>query len=159
MKQLSLLFAFLFSLSIPQCLSAQEQDDKKREELRQQIGLDYSMPDYNVNKIDEKKIGTHLANLLKFLEDNFRDIKHNGMLSKIQANQNDAMLFGVIRELKVKKIVKKGNKIDITLNTLTSLNTGLSRGTMTITFEDGLSQDATVNNLFRDFSHYVKMRE
>jgi hypothetical protein len=81
------------------------------------------------------------------------------MLSKIQVNQNDAMRYGVIRELKVKKIVKKGNKIDITLNTLTSLNTGLSRGTMTITFENGLSQDATVNNLFRDFSHYVKMRE
>ena len=159
MKQLTLLLAFLFSLAIPQCLSAQEQDDKKREELRQQIGLDYSMPDYNVNKIDEKKIGTHLANMLRFMEDNFEDIKHNGMLSKIQANQNDAMRFGVIRELKVKKIVKKGNKIDITLNTLTSLNTGLTRGTMTITFDYGLSQDATVNNLFRDFSHYVKMRE
>ena len=83
MKQLALLFAFLFSLTIPQSLSAQGQDDKKREELRQQIGLDYSMPDYNVNKIDEKKIGTHFANMLKFLEDNFMDVKHNGMLSKI----------------------------------------------------------------------------
>ena len=61
MKQLTLLFAFLFTLAIPQCLSAQEQDDKKREELRLQIGLDYAMPDYEVIKIDEKKIGTHLA--------------------------------------------------------------------------------------------------
>ena len=71
MKQLALFFALLFSLAIPQCLSAQEQDDKKREELRQQIGLDYSMPDYSVNKIDDEKIGTHLANMLRFLERNY----------------------------------------------------------------------------------------
>ena len=161
MKQLTLFFAFLFSLAMPQPLSAQEPQDQKREELRQLIGLDYSMPDYEVSKIDEKKLGPHLASMLRFLEDNFMDIKYNRMLSKIEADQDETMRYGVIRGLKVKNVKKKGNTIAITIGTEVSLsrNTSLSRGVMTITFQDGLSQDATANALFRDFSRFVKMKE
>ena len=159
MKQITLFFAFLLTLAMPLCLSAQEQGPQTREELRQQIGLDYTMPDYNVNKIDEEKMGTHLANMLQFMEDNFRDIKHNRMLVQIQANQDDAMRYGVIRGLKVKKVKKKGNRIDININTKVSINTDLIRGAITITFEDGLSHDDTANDLFRNFSRFVKMKE
>ena len=157
MKQLILFTAFLLLCAMPLGISAQ--DTQTREELRQQIGLDYSMPDYEVGKIDEKKLGPHLAKLLRFMEDNFRDIKHNRMLSKIQANQDETMRYGVIRGLKVKKVKKKGGRIDIIISTEVSLSCGLVRGSMTITFEDGLSQDDTANALFRDFSRFVKMKE
>ena len=159
MKQLTLFFAFLFTLAMPLGISAQEQDTQTREELRQQIGLDYSMPDYETGKINEEKIGEHLANMLHFMEDNFMDIKHNRMLSKIQASQDETMRYGVIRDLKVKKVKKKGNRIDISIKTEVSTNTGLQRGAMTITFQDGLSEDDTTNDLFRDFSRFVKMKE
>ena len=159
MKQITLFFAFLLTLAMPLAISAQEQGPQTREELRQQIGLDYSMPDYETGKINEEKIGEHLANMLHFMEDNFRDIKHNRMLSKIQASQDEAMRYGVIRDLKVKKVKKKGNRIDISISTEVSTNTGLQRGAMTITFQDGLSEDDTANDLFRDFSRFVKMKE
>ena len=159
MKQITLFFAFLLTLAMPLCISAQEQGPQTREELRQQIGLDYTMPDYETGKINEEKIGSHLANMLQFMEDNFMDIKHNRMLSKIQASQDEAMRYGVIRDLKVKKVKKKGNRIDISINTEVSTNTGLQRGAMLITFQDGLSEDDTANDLFRDFSRFVKMKE
>lgn len=46
------------------CAFAQEevqQEDPKVTELRQQIGIDYSMPDFKTKKIDGAIIGTHLA--------------------------------------------------------------------------------------------------
>ena len=38
-------------------------DSVKTAEYRKNIALDYSMPDYSVISIDEKKIGSRLANL------------------------------------------------------------------------------------------------
>ena len=38
-------------------------DSVKTAEYRKNIALDYSMPDYSVTSIDEKKIGSRLANL------------------------------------------------------------------------------------------------
>ena len=159
MKQITLFFAFLLTLAMPLAISAQEQGPQTREELRQQIGLDYTMPDYETGKINEKKLGPHLANMLQFMEDNFMDIKHNRMLSKIQASQDETMRYGVIRDLKVKKVKKKGTRIDISIKTEVSTNTGLQRGAMLITFQDGLSEDDTANDLFRNFSRFVKMKE
>ena len=36
-------------------------------ELRQQIGLDYSMPDYSVKKIEASVIGPRLAKILMWI--------------------------------------------------------------------------------------------
>ena len=58
----------------------------------------------------------------------------------------------------IEDIKKKGNRIDISIKTEVSTNTGLQRGAMTITFQDGLSQDDTANDLFRNFSRFVKMK-
>ena len=61
-----LLLAFLSVL--PLDMSAQiwvgyKSDSVKTAEYREKIALDYSMPDYSVTSIDEKKIGSRLANL------------------------------------------------------------------------------------------------
>ena len=44
-------------------------DSVRIAEYREKIGLDYSLPDYTVTSIDEKKIGSHLANILRYYEE------------------------------------------------------------------------------------------
>jgi hypothetical protein len=163
MKQLTLLFAFLFSFAIPQCLSAQEQDDKKREELRQQIGLDYAMPDYNVNKIDEKKIGTHLANMLRFLEKNYKDTIYNQYLSKIRSEQlNDLSLrFIGVDKVNVTGVSKKDNEIDVTIQVISKVSKEICKKKMLITdlhfhFVDGISDSYSINTLFANLNRYAR---
>ena len=163
MKQLTLLFAFLFSLAIPQSLSAQDQDDKKREELRQQIDLDYSMPDYEVNKIDEKKIGTHLANMLKFLERYYKDTIYNQYLSKIRSEQlNDLSLrFIGVDKVKVTGVSKKDNEIVVTIQTISKVSKEISKKKMLVNdlrlhFVDGISDSYSINTLFTNLNRYAR---
>ncbi len=163
MKQLTLLFAFLLSIAIPQCLSAQDQDDKKREELRQQIGLDYSMPDYDVSKIDEKKIGTHLANMLRFLERYYKDTIYNQYLSKIRSEQlNDLSLrFIGVDKVKVIGVSKKGNEILVAIQTISKVSKEINKKKMLITdlhlhFVDGISDSYSINTLFANLNRYAR---
>lgn len=44
-------------------------DSVRTAEYREKIALDYSMPDYSVTTIDEKKIGSRLANILRYYEE------------------------------------------------------------------------------------------
>ena len=163
MKQLTLLFAFLFSLAIPQSLSAQSQDDKKREELRQQIGLDYSMPDYEVSKIDDKKIGTHLANMLRFLERYYKDTIYNQYLSKIRSEQlNDLSLrFIGVDKVKVTGVSKKDNEIVVTIQTISKVSKEISKKKMLVNdlrlhFVDGISDSYSINTLFTNLNRYAR---
>ena len=62
MKILLLTLFFLVAL----CVSAQPSlriEDAEIIELRQKLGIDYSMPDFSTSKIDGKVIGEHLAKL------------------------------------------------------------------------------------------------
>ena len=163
MKQLTLLFAFLFSLAIPQSLSAQEQDDKKREELRQQIGLDYTMPDYDVNKIDDEKIGSHLANMLRFLERYYKDVIYNQYLSKIRSEQlNDISLrFIGVDKVKVTGVSKNGNEIVVAIQTISKVSKEINKKKILITdlhllFVDGISDSYSINTLFTNLNRYAR---
>lgn len=42
-------------------------EDQYKSDIRQKLNLDYSMPDYSVIKIDERKMGFHLANILRYV--------------------------------------------------------------------------------------------
>lgn len=44
-------------------------DSLRREKVRQEIGLDYSVPDFSVSSIDEAKMGTRNAAILRSLEE------------------------------------------------------------------------------------------
>lgn len=62
MKKILVSFLLLLgAASLSAQPAGQSQDDKKAMELRQQIGLDYSMPEYSVKKIDASVIGPRLA--------------------------------------------------------------------------------------------------
>ena len=71
MKKILVSFLLLLgAASLSAQPAGQSKDDNKAMELRQQIGLDYSMPDYSVKKIDASVIGPRLAKILtKLLDD------------------------------------------------------------------------------------------
>ena len=60
------LFLMTMLMLFTQSLSAQttqQSEDARIVELRQKLGIDYSMPDFSTSKIDGKVIGEHLAKL------------------------------------------------------------------------------------------------
>ena len=144
-------------------MQAQEQQDQTREELRQQIGLDYSMPDYQVSKIDDKVIGTHLAKMLRFLEKNYRDAIYNQYLSKIRSEQlNDLSLrFIGVDKVKVTGVSKKGNEIVVTIQTMSKVSKEISKKKTLITdlhlrFMDGISDSYSTQRLFANLNRYAR---
>lgn len=55
--------------AVAQMRSNVETDSVRMAEYREQIGLDMTVPDFDVKKIDEAKMGTRLANFLHFYEE------------------------------------------------------------------------------------------
>lgn len=58
-------------------------DSAKMAEYREQIGLDMSVPDFEVKKIDDKKMGTRLANLLCYFEENYSQGSYNRWITSV----------------------------------------------------------------------------
>ena len=121
------------------------------------------MPDYQVSKIDDKVIGTHLAKMLRFLEKNYRDIIYNQYLSKIRSEQmNDLNLrFLGVDKIKVTGVTKKGNEIVVTVQTTSKVSKEISRNKKLITdlrfrFVDGISDSYSTYHLFANLNRYAR---
>ena len=64
------LFLMTMLMLFTQSLSAQttqQSEDARTVELRQELGIDYSMSDFSTSKIDGKVIGERLAKMLQQL--------------------------------------------------------------------------------------------
>ncbi len=66
-------------------------DSLYRQEVREMIALDYSMLDYSVKKIDESKIGSRLASLLRYLEENQKNSYLNQWMASVVKEQNESL--------------------------------------------------------------------
>lgn len=131
-------------------------------ELRQQIGLDYSMPDYSVKKIDASVIGPRLARILTRLLDDFKQPLYNQFLSMIrsQVAEDPNLQYVHVDKLKLLNIGKIGNTVTIRFNTFTKdKNRGKLNYDLEFVFVDGLSDDKTVNDLFSNIGRYIKDEE
>ncbi len=113
----SLLILALLSV-LPLEMSAQlwvgyKSDSVKVAEYREKIGLDYSMPDYSVNSIDEKMIGSHLANILRYYEEVNSQNMFKRKIATILVEQNEAFEYSSPEFIKQKlvKIEKSANEI------------------------------------------------
>lgn len=128
-------------------------------ELRQQIGLDYSMPDYSVKKIEASVIGPRLAKILIRLLDDFKQPLYNQFLAMIrsQVAEDPNLQYVHVDKLKLLNISKAGNTITIRINTFTmDKNRGKLDYDLEFVFVNGLSEDNTVNALFSNISRYIK---
>lgn len=144
-----------------QALSTQT-DSMKRAEMREKIGLDMSVPDFETRKIDAKIMGNRLASILDYLMENYQQGVYDKRLAAIASEHNEA-LENVSFQLKKMKFVnafKKGNEITILMRAELQKNSANVKTTdITFHFVDGLSEGDKVNEMFSYISHYVQARE
>ena len=160
-----LLLAFLSVL--PLDMSAQiwvgyKSDSVRLAEYREQIALDYSMPDYSVTSIDEKKIGSRLANILRYYEEANDQNPFRRKIAAILVEQNEVFEYSSpeFTQQKLVKIEKSADEITIIYRLWLDKNpANLKHVDILYHFKDGVSESNTVNELFSHMSHYAQARE
>ena len=162
MTMLKKLFFITLLLLGAASLSAQSASETDKQalynaEVRQKLALDYSMPDYTVNKIDEKMMGPRLTAILKRLNDNYNKRANIDLLNIIQTRQVDGLSYARIKKMDFDTVTKVGNKITMSFKTwLDSNNLGLKNATLTFNFIDSVSDDKSTNEIFCMICRYIK---
>lgn len=126
-------------------------------EVREKLAMDYSMPDYTIDKIDEKVIGPRLAAILERLNKTYHERGNLDLLNMIQTRQIDGLSYARIKELEFDEVKKIGNVITISFKTsLESNNAGKKKATLIFNFKDGVSDDELTNQFFCSIGRYIK---
>ena len=144
-------------------ITYEQQQEQRKQAIRDAINFDYSVPDYNVSSLDEKVMGWRLAKMLLYLEDNFTQWQHNRRLSMIRNVQMGevSVSYHPIDKIKVLNVQKQDSVITIKINTF-------SKGEkkrddvnfdITLSFTNNLSDDETTNSLFSDIGRYIRKNE
>lgn len=144
-------------------ITYEQQQEQRKQAIRDAINFDYSVPDYNVSSLDEKVMGWRLAKMLLYLEDNFTQWQHNRRLSMIRSVQMGevSVSYHAIDKIKVLNVQKQDSVITIKINTF-------SKGEkkrddvnfdITLSFTNNLSDDETTNSLFSDIGRYIRKNE
>ena len=157
MKRIVFVFLMVFSCAFGlRAQTSEQQEDPKVAEMRQQIGIDYSIPDFKTKKIDAEVIGTHLAGMLNLLQKYYNDGTYNWKLSAIVKEQKGMLSQVSIDKMKITEISKKGDVISIFINTKLSKNSeGIKTADIVVVFDKGVSESQTANSLFSYLSRYV----
>ena len=137
-------------------------DTAKIAELREQIGLDMSVPDFEVKKIDEAKMGTRLANLLRYFEENYSQGSYSRWITSVLREQNEEFenVYPEVTKIKMESVSKAGNEITVRYKTWLGDNPKKIKLTLvTFHFIDGVSESKIVNEMFSYMSQYVQARE
>lgn len=115
LKGIITLLMLMSSLScFAQSLTTQT-DSLKRAEMRDKIGLDLLVPDFDTKKIDAKVMSERLAGMLDYLMENYHKAVYGRTLGLIASEQNEAMenVYFQLKKMKFVNAVKKGNDITI----------------------------------------------
>jgi len=154
------LFLMTMLMLFTQSLSAQttqQSEDARTVELRQELGIDYSMPDFSTSKIDGKVIGERLAKLLQQLQSKYDSSVLNQYISLIQCEQIENLNYATVEKLNITRISKVDDVITIEAKTKLSNNAAkVKNAKLTFVFGKGVSESISVNDLFKDLGRYIK---
>lgn len=162
MKKLMLLSLLMLAAGSMSAQSYSQGKDPKVIEMRQKIGIDYTVPDYDVRKPDAKVMGWRLAKVLKKLEQNYQQGTYNRMLASIRSEilEEPNLRYIPVNKMKILKIQKIGDVITIRISTSSKNETlGKLNHEFDIKFEKGVSDNDTTNQLFSDLNRYIKEDE
>ena len=137
-------------------------DSLKWAELREKIGLDMTLPDFESKKIDAKVMGDRLVSILNFLMENYQQSVYDRRLSQIASEQNEALenVYFLLNKMKFVNAVKKGDDITILMRAeLQNNSANVKQTDIKFHFSDGISESDKVNEMFSYISHYVQARE
>ena len=142
-------------------LTEEQLEVQKRQEYRESINLDYSVPDYNVKKPDEKVMGWRLAKILMSLERNYTQVSYHHNLCQIRNEQMGEIKYNYLHidKISILNIQKKDSVITIKINTLSKKDKQKITFDIVLTFVNSLSEDMTANQLFSDLARYIKEDE
>lgn len=133
------------------------QTDEYKNEVRNTLALDYSMPDYSSSKINAKVMGKRLSEILNKFHEIGLSQTNMGTLSVILAKQIDGMIYCAIKKVNLNRMVKQGNVITITYDTVLAENAMKMKKTQIVfTFVDGVSEDVATNDFFSNVCRYIK---
>ena len=157
MKKLLLItLLMVFTLNIS-AQTTRQSDDARTVELRQELGIDYSMPDFSTSKIDGKVIGERLAKLLQQLQSKYDNCVLNQYISLIQCEQIENLNYATVEKLNITRISKVGDVITIEAKTKLSNNAAkVKNAKLTFVFDKGVSESTSVNDLFKYLGRYIK---
>ena len=157
MKKLFLMtMLMLFSQSLS-AQTTQQSEDARTVELRQELGIDYSMPDFSTSKIDGKVIGERLAKLLQQLQSKYDNCVLNQYISLIQCEQIENLNYATVEKLNITRISKVDDVITIEAKTKLSNNAAkVKNAKLTFVFDKGVSESTSVNDLFKYLGRYIK---
>ena len=156
MKKLLLVFCLLFGATNVSAQTTQHSEDARTVELRQKLGIDYSMPDFSTSRIDGKVIGERLAKLLQQLQSKYDSSVLNQYISLIQCEQIENLNYATIEKLNITRISKVGDVITIEAKTKLSNNAAkVKNAKLTFVFDKGVSESISVNDLFKDLGRYI----
>ena len=154
------LFLMTMLMLFTQSLSAQttqHSEDARTIELRQELGIDYSMPDFSTSKIDGKVIGERLAKMLQQLQEKYDNCVLNQYISLIQCEQIENLNYATVEKLNITRISKVGDVITIEAKTKLSNNAAkVKNAKLTFIFTKGVSESTSVNDLFKYLGRYIK---
>ena len=154
------LFMFFFTGLGVQAVPLWQGEREKTIEIREKIGLDYTVPDFQVTKIIPETIGARLAKLLRLLEANYKQGVYNHYLSRMMDRQLDdeKQHFLTIEKLKIRSIRKQDSVISVRVQLQSSetRQMGKLKRNVDFVFVNGVSSDIFVNDLFCDLAHYLK---
>lgn len=137
--------------------TTQQSEDARTAELREKIGIDYSMPDFNTSRLDGKVIGERLAKMLQLLQNRFDDYVFNQRISFIQCEQIENLQYAKVEKYKIINISKIGDKITIKAKTKLSPNAAkVKSAVVSFAFDKGVSDSQSINDLFSDLGRYIK---
>ena len=154
---LILFFAIGVSVSYAQTSPATPQAEQYKSELLEKLQLDYSMPDFSTSKLDPEKIGNRLCKMLSKLQDNIQDPAFNHELSYIECEQNPNLKYVTIDKFSIKNISKSGNVITIKAKAnLDKMTANVKTAEIVMSFDNGVSNSQTINDLFSDLGRYAK---
>lgn len=137
--------------------TTQQSEDARTVELRQKIGIDYTMPDFNTSKINGNVIGVRLAKMLQKLDDRACDYGWSSSIINICCEQNEKLRYAILEKFRIMNISKAGDVITIKANVKLQRNSAGIRNTdILMIFNKGVSASQAVNDLFSILSRYAK---
>lgn len=158
MKIRTILTTLMLMASV--AMSAQvnkELTDEYKNEVRQKLSLDTTLPDYSVYKVDAKVMGPRLASILQELVAKYKRSDYLSILSMIQADQIEGLDYCTIEKLGLENVTKSGNTITIRFKTTLVKNPlDLKKSDLIFTFIDGVSPNRQVNSFFSNICNYMK---
>ena len=162
MKKLLFLSLLMLTAVSMQAQTTSQGEEAKVVEMRERIGIDYTVPDYDVKKPDAKVMGWRLTKILQSLEKNYTQGIYNQLLMAVRAEfvEDNRLRYVPIDRMKIQRIIKKGEDITVVIKTMSKSETvGKVDSEFSLVFKKGVSDSDVTNSLFSTLSRYVKENE